>query len=169
MSRSLSTYTIKIGGEVLSDEFGIQSLVVTKEVGKIPTARLVIADGDVAKQEFKASNQAYFIPGNEIEIWLGYDSEETSVFKGIITKHRLSIEAKGDDFLYVECKDIAVKTSVGKKSKYFYNLTDQEVMEEILGDYSIENEVESTDVQYEELVQYYCTDWDFILLSLIHI
>jgi Rhs element Vgr protein len=63
----------------------------------------------------------------------------------------------------VECKDAAVKMTVGRKSKYFYESTDSDILEEILGEYELDKDVEATTVTHPEMVQYYSTDWDFIV------
>ena len=55
-------------------------------VNKIPTAQLVIYDGEVAKQKFEASASDFFIPGKKITIEMGYQDgipPSKKVFEGI--------------------------------------------------------------------------------------
>jgi Rhs element Vgr protein len=49
------------------------------------------------------------------------------------------------------------------KSKYFHDATDSDVMEELIDAYGVDKDVESTSVTHKQLVQYNCTDWDFVL------
>jgi Rhs element Vgr protein len=63
----------------------------------------------------------------------------------------------------VECKDEAVKMTIGRKSKYFYDVKDSDAFEDIIGTYGLEKDVESTNFSHKELVQYNTSDWDFIV------
>ena len=58
-----------------------------------------------------------------------------------------------------------MKLTVGRKNKYYYNVTDNDVIEEILRDHSIDSDVKSgaSEVTHKEVVQYNCRDWDFII------
>ncbi len=159
----LATFTILSNGQAISSEIGIGSIYVLKAVNKIPVARIEIVDGSIPREDFEVSSGALFIPGNEIEIKAGYHSDEGTIFKGIITKH--SIQAKKDkpSFLNIELKDAAVKTTIGRKNKYFEDIKDSEIIEEIAGNYGLTTDVESTGVTHREMVQHYVTDWDFLV------
>lgn len=160
---SLVTISILIDGNVISSKFGIISITTLKEVNKIPYAKVLLHDGNVALGEFSASNSDIFIPGKEIEIQAGYNSNNFTIFNGIIIKQGVKLKPNGDSFLIIDCKDEAVKMSIGRKSKYYYESSDSDVIEELISSYGLEGEVESTDMQHEEIVQYRSTDWDFML------
>lgn len=157
------TFTVLVDGQEAPNTLEFISLVTHKEVNKIPFARLVLKDGEAATEDFEISNQDLFVPGKTIEIQLGYDSDNATVFKGIIIKHSIKIRENQGSGLFIECRDEAVKTTVGRKSKYFEDKKDSEVIEDILGAYGVTKDVTSTSLSHKELVQYYCTDWDFIL------
>jgi len=161
-STDLVTYTVLSGGEALSSTVGILSISVSKEINRIPVATIVVKDGDVAKQDFEISNEDLFKPGQEIEISAGYHSDEETIFKGIVIKHSIKVK-NGTSLLIIECKDKAVKMTVGRKSRYFYESKDSDVFEEIMGDYDVEPTVEATNFEHAELVQYNASDWDFML------
>ena len=82
--KDLVTFTISIDGNRISNAYQVVSIIVTKEVNKIPTAKITLLDGDVSKEDFELSNSADFVPGNELEIQAGYHSTESLIFKGII-------------------------------------------------------------------------------------
>jgi phage protein D len=159
-SSDMITAKILIGGEELSRAVQILSVVVEKEINRVPTARFIIKDGDPSKQDFPVSNQDLFLPGKEIEIQAGYHSEEETIFNGIVIKHNLKIRSN-NYFLIVECRDLAVKLTIGRKSKYFYESKDSDIMEEIIGSYGLGTDVEATNIQHKEMVQYNVSDWDF--------
>ena len=161
-SADLVTYKVLIEEEELSNAYHIMSIVVSKEVNRIPLAQLVLLDGDVAKSDFLLSNEDLLIPGKKIEITAGYHSDEETIFKGIIIKHSIKIR-EGVSNLIVECKDEAVKMTIGRKSKYFYDSKDSDVFEELIDTYSLEKDVEATSYEHKELVQYNASDWDFMV------
>jgi len=161
-SADLVTFKILVEGEQLSSSYQVLNVVVEKEINRIPTAKIVVLDGDPASQEFELSNQDLLIPGKEIEIKAGYHSDEETIFKGIVIRHNLKIRSS-QSYLIIECKDKAVKLSVGRKSKYFYESKDNEILEEIIDTYGLEKDVETTNVQHKELVQYNVSDWDFCI------
>ena len=69
----------------------------------------------------------------EIEIHAGYYSDEKVIFKGIITCTGIKLNQNRPSVLTIECKDEAVKLTIGRKNKYFYESTDSDVVEEIAG------------------------------------
>jgi Rhs element Vgr protein len=161
-SSGLVTFTIKINEEAIPEDVGVLSVVVTKEINKIPAATVFIQDGSASKQDFEVSNQKLFIPGNEIEILSGYQGQDATIFKGLIIKHGIKIRS-GVSMLIIECKDKFVKLTIGQKSKYFIDKKDSEAIEELIDTYGLEKEIQPTTVQHKDLVQFGTTDWDFIL------
>jgi Rhs element Vgr protein len=119
-------------------------------------------DGNASRQDFPASNEELFIPGNDIEILLGYQSQESTVFKGIITTHRLKVRRGGAE-LMIECKDPAVKMTIGEKSNYFFEQKDSDFIREIVESYELELEMDDSTVEHQEMVQFQTSDWDFVL------
>lgn len=161
-ARSVATYTLLSGGQEVSRTYQVVSILVQKEVNRIPFATIILADGSPAAETFPISNAADFAPGKEIEIKLGFRSEEETVFKGLVVKH--SIKARqGSAVLVIECRDTAVKMTISPKSKYSREVTDSAVMEELIDAYGLEKDVAPTPVTHQELVQYHTTDWDFML------
>jgi Rhs element Vgr protein len=160
--KTVVTCTVLSGGTEISSAYHVLSIVVNKEVNRIPSASIVIADGDPAAQNFEISNKADFEPGKEIEIKLGYQSSEETVFKGMVVKHSIKTRKK-NSVLMIECRDKAAKMTATCKSKYFKEVKDSDVMEELIDSYGLEKEVASTTVDHQQLVQYNTTDWDFLL------
>lgn len=158
----LVTFKVMSGGTELPVQYGVKSIVVEKEVNRIPHARIVILDGSAPDQDFKLSGENLLIPGKEIEITVGYHSKEETIFKGVVVKHNLKVK-NGSTFLIVECKDKAVKMTLGRKSKYFYESKDSDIIEELIGNSGATADVEATAKTHKELVQYRASDWDFMV------
>ncbi|WP_264529089.1 type VI secretion system tip protein VgrG [Flavobacterium sp. N502540] len=161
-SADLVTYKILIEGEELSKTYQVKSIVVQNEVNRIPMAQIVLTDGEASERDFKLSNEDLLIPGKKLEINAGYHNDEEAIYKGIIIKHSIKIKS-GASLLIIECKDEAVKLTIGRKSKYFYDVKDSDAFEEIIGTYGLEKDVEATNFSHKELVQYNTSDWDFIV------
>ncbi len=154
---------VLINGTALSNEALINAISVNVMYNKVATASLVFLDGDVAAREFVLSNGDSFKPGNEIEIQMGYHGEVETVFKGIITKHALRCKEKSSSFLFIEAKSKAVKLTIGRKNKYFFDKKDSDIIDDICKAVSITTDIDATSVTNKEMVQYYVTDWDFIV------
>lgn len=152
-----------MNGEEIARALNLTHVTVYREANRIARASLFIMDGSAAEGDFPASNEATFLPGNEIEVRLGYNDINEKVFKGVIVKHSLKVRAAGSPLLCIECMDALAKLGISKKNKYFAEMKDSEVIEDIVSAAGFTADVEATTVPHKELVQYYCTDWDFIM------
>ena len=159
----LVTFTIKVNGTVLGASYQVASINFSKEINRIPVAKLLIYDGDASAQDFAISNEPTLVPGAEIEIAAGYHAEETTLFNGIILKHSLKIRGNGSPLLILDCRDKAVKMTVARKNKYFYDTKDSDAATQIIGNYGLDTDIEDTSTTLKSIVQYDCTDWDFVV------
>ncbi|MCB0587777.1 MAG: type VI secretion system tip protein VgrG [Phaeodactylibacter sp.] len=159
-----ATFTIKIEGTVLDATYRVGPVQVFREINRIPWARVILLDGEAAKADFPASNSDLFIPGKIIEILAGYHTDEATIFRGIIIKHRLKARSKGAPLLILDCRDEAVKMTIGRHSRYFYEMSDSDIMEELISAYGLKSEVEATGPALPQAVQYDCTDWGFLMM-----
>ncbi|MBE7170244.1 MAG: type VI secretion system tip protein VgrG [Williamsia sp.] len=163
---SVVTATIKSNGKVVSPELELLYIDLRVEYNRIPSGEIGYVDGDVANQHFPVSESDLFEPGREIEIALRYEgdaSSEKTVFKGVVLKH--SLQLKGDGFVFIaELSDAAVNMTGSRKSSLFENVKDSEVISKLIsGSGAKTGTVEATAVQHKKLIQYYSSDWDFML------
>ena len=160
----LITFAIRINGEVIPDELNVYSINIEQFVNRIPTARITILDGDASTGKFSASSSPSFVPGAEVTIEAGYDSADQTIFKGIITQQSIRINDGIGAALEVECRDAAIKMTVGRKSLSFSQKKDSDIISSIIGTYSgLSASIKSTETVWHQQVQYYASDWDFIL------
>ena len=172
---------ITSGDELLDLKYGFFSIDIIKEANRIPHAELVFPDGSGASPDFNLSNAEHFAPGKIIELKLPSDEEgsnKKTIFKGLVVKHRIE-KNKEVGRLVIELRDPAFKLTKGRKSKVHQSpkgqvITDKEIIEKIIKDaqdtlgtqnapLTVDMDETDTTVKHKELVQYYCTDWDFIL------
>ncbi len=160
--KTVATFTILSNGTAVSKAFHVLSVVVNKEVNRLPSATIILLDGEASQQTFHISSQPDFEPGKEIEIKAGYRSDEETIYKGIVIKHSIKVRKK-NSVLVIECRDKAVKMTVTCNSRYFKNVKDSDIMEELIDHYGMDKQVTATSLQHQQMVQYNCTDWDFML------
>ncbi|NTW49345.1 MAG: type VI secretion system tip protein VgrG [Chlorobiales bacterium] len=156
------TVAVLIDGTEVPGTLQVLSVSVTRELNRIPSAVLHFMDGEASKATFQVSNAAHFIPGKKIDVQLGYRSQNTSVFKGIVIKHIIKVR-KGTSLLIVECRHEAVKMTTGLNSRYYTDKKDSDIMEELLGIYGLQKDVKATKPDLKEVVQYESSDWDFLV------
>jgi len=159
----LATFKLFSEGTQVSDIYQVVSIVVTKEVNRISTAQLTFVDGDPALEDFPLSNAEEFLPGKAIEVHAGYHADEIIIFKGIIVKSSIKAQKNRTSVFRVMCSDEAVKLTVGRKNKYFYDSKDSDIIQEIASEAGLQTEIDDTGISHQSMVQYYASDWDFIV------
>jgi len=159
---NLVSFEVSVGGNILEDGH-IYTIEAHNTVNRVPKATIKLLDGDRSKSEFKLQNDIDFTPGNEIEIKAGYRHDNNVIFKGIIQSTGIEVKPWEHSLLVVHCADTALKSTLRRKSVIYANQTDSDIIYQILSDNDIECSVESTSLTNKELVQYDCTDWDFVM------
>ncbi len=139
------------------------SVTVRREINMVPSARLVLADGDMPDAKFPLSDEATFAPGAAITIAAGYGDEEKTIFEGIVVRHGVHVTGNNDARLIVECRDKAVKMTLGRRNANHVDKKDSDILQALAGAHGLSADVEATSIQHKSMVQHYCSDWDFAL------
>lgn len=158
------TFKVLVNGAEIPRTVQVLSISVSKELNRVPVARLDIVDGNAADADFEVSNQDLFVPGNEVEIQAGYSTRDNLIFKGNVVRHALRVRS-GASRLLVECRDAAYRMTLQQKTRMFEEKTDSDVFSEVLADYAdlTTGTLETTSVQQKHLVQHRLSDWDFMV------
>jgi Rhs element Vgr protein len=156
------SFAIIVNGEEMPSSIPVLSVVVQNEVNRIPVAYISVADGDPSAGDWMVSNDAWFVPGNEIEILAGYHGVNESIFKGIITRHSLYVRQQRRE-LNIECRDKAILMTTVRNSTLFSDVKDSDIAATLLQAYELDGVLEDTPVTHEEIIQYDSTDWDFLI------
>jgi Rhs element Vgr protein len=159
-------FKILLAGNAISGEYKIISLNIDKTYNKISSAKIIIADGDAAAQDFAISSKDdALVPGSEIEISMGYHAQSAKIFKGMITKHTIKSGKNKHSVLIIEAKDKAVKLTMARKNHCFIDKSDKDIIQSIIDQsgYGGKLDMEATTGKHKEMVQYNATDWDFIV------
>lgn len=157
------TCDVKVNGAAIPGTYQLYKIHVEQSINRIATATITLLDGDPSSESFAISASSSFVPGNEIGIYAGYDSQNALLFSGIVTKQSIRVANATGPMLEVTCKDKAAVMTVGRKSSAWSKIKDSEVIGKLIGNAGLASEVAATQVELPELVQYYVTDWDFML------
>lgn len=160
---NLISFGIFSAGREIPGTYEVVSIRTEQHLNRIALAEIVLLDGNAAKQTFDVTDSDTFKPGAEIEIKLGYHNKNDSVFKGVVVKQMIKINSAEGSKLHVICKDKSLRLTVNRNNNIFTDSTDSAAMESIISDASLQSSVTPTTVTHKEIVQYYASDWDFIL------
>lgn len=160
-SKDNPSFEIRIEGSPMKRAHNVRSIAVHREVNRISSARITIADGDPSKGEFQVSDANDFDPGTKIEIKAGYKGKNKRIFQGVIVNHRIRSKARGGAVLLLDCKDPAYQMTLTHNSDFFYDVTDSDLIQKLAKKYGLDAQTETTKVTHKEMVQYDATDWEF--------
>ncbi len=161
-SPTVVTFDVLVDGNLLPAEFSVVSIVTDRSVDRIPTASVILVDGNPAKQNFPASESSELRPGTRLEVRLGYQGSNESVFGGEITGQRIKVRP-GHSLLVVTVKDPVYRMTLLRRSRQFTDISDAEAFENILSEAGLEYAVDASVASSPSLVQHRCTDWDFLV------
>ncbi len=160
----IARVTILKDGAEMDPTYQLLSVSVQREVNRVPRAELTLIDGDAAEQKFAISDSDFFAPGGNLEIRLGWEGEQDeTVFKGLVVRHSIETDRESS-FLAVGLKDAAVKLTGPRHTAVYRDQKDSEVISKLVSDAGLSvGDIASTTTSHKQLVQYHCTDWDFML------
>ena len=148
----------------LSSVLPIVSVDVYYNINMIPKAIVVIEDGEMCNGKFPLSDGEDLAPGSDVTIKLGYDTDSSQVFKGVVVRHGVSISRNGRSCVKIECRNKAIAMTCARKNANYLEKTDDAIVKQIKGKYSgVTLNSSMGGAEHKEILQYYCTDWDFIM------
>lgn len=161
--------TILSEGKALSGSYELHGVDIAFEFNRIPWARLSFLEGDAAKPEFNIANAADFEPGSNIEIKIvvmnmeGVKSKE-EIFKGVVIGQKLELDSE-QSILVVEIQDKSRCMGGGRQTRFFERKKDSEIMSELVKKFNSlqEGQWQDSVYQHEKMIQFDCTDWDFLV------
>lgn len=157
------SYEVQVNGAVIPADYNLVSMVIYNAVNRLAHAQFIFLDGDASRSDFPLSNRPDFLPGSLVEIAAGYKGQNQTIFKGIVVKHSIKLKENKSTFLLVDCRHNAVKATKTRKNKIFTEQKDSDIFSSLLQPYSITPDVADTTIKHKEMVQFNCSDWDFIV------
>jgi Rhs element Vgr protein len=160
---SVASYAVNVNGAAIPGSYQVHAIQIEQAVNRIASATISLLDGTPSAESFPISASSYFVPGNTISIEAGYDGINTVLFEGIVTRQALRVQNASGPILEIECKDQAVKMTVGRKSANHDQTKDSDAISQLIAAAGLQASVSATTIVLPTLVQYYATDWDFML------
>ncbi len=162
------SFALMFNEATLPLNFEVYSISVHKAVNKIGRACVKILGGNPESNTFDEADSNLFKPGTEVEIKLGYDQSNTSVFKGIVEKNGLTIrdgfkDYKSKRLLVIDCVDKAIELTKTYTTEIYEDKKDSEVITALIAKVGLSKKVENTSVSHAFLPKHNINDWDFIL------
>lgn len=156
--------TITSDGQPIADDIAIFAVEVRAAIGRIPSATIIVGDGDMPTNKWPIADSATFVPGTAITIKAGRGNDEHIIFEGIVVALGARIDQANASRLHIECQDKSVKMSLGRANANHVHKTDSDIISALIRAHGLTADVATTATTYRELVQYGCTDWDFMLV-----
>lgn len=163
-SDGVLSFSITCDGAPLPDIVQVVSIETNHGANRIPSAVITVLDGDMPNAAFPVADQGIFKPGALVVISAGYGLTVAPFYSGVVVRHSVKIDGDNYARLIIECRDKALSMTVGRKNANFVDKTDQQIMASLIAAHpGLTAAVDSTDVTYKELVQYYVSDWDYLM------
>ncbi len=149
-------------GKRIDDSYELTYASVRLGINTIGKATLRFNAGQIESGEFPESDSSSFKPGVSIRFDAGDINKQATLFDGIIIDVGLKIGKGNRPQMVVECRDCLYVATQGRRNRIFEKKRDSEMIKEVLSSYG-SVKVDATSYKHAEMVQYYCSDWDFAL------
>lgn len=156
-------FTVKVAGQAVPGDHHLLSVSISMVANRIAGARLAYLDGAAANSDFPLSNSNLFAAGEEVEILSGAGNQLELLFKGIVVRHSLRVRDSSAPQLVVDCRHAAMKLTATRKSANFFDKSDSDIIDALLSGAGISGDIEATTLKHKQMVQFYTSDWDFLL------
>lgn len=156
------SFTILSGGSEIPSTYEVMSMNISLGIDVISSAEITLRDGSTPGEVFSVADSDTFKPDAEIEIKLGYQSKNDSIFKGKVLSEGISVSDNGAT-LKVYCKDISDVLTKNNETKEFEKKKDSEIIESIISDAGLTADVTATTLVREKVEKPQQSDWDFIV------
>ncbi len=157
----LSGY-VSAGFKVDGNDVDCAAMLISVEtscsVARIATAKIVLVDHPSNLQE---SDGDSFPIGSQVEISLGRAGSQAVIFRGIVTDRSLELGPEGAQVV-VTARHAAYKMTLERRFRSHEDQKDSDIISAVIGEYGIQADVADSAATHEKVVQYNCTDWDFV-------
>jgi uncharacterized protein involved in type VI secretion and phage assembly len=134
---------------------------VHEEVGKHGRCALLVQNWDADKRAVRHSDDGPFTPGKKLAVAMGFHSDLTPVFSGVIASVTAHFPDQGRPTLRVEARSASVLLEHPPRSRQLADVSDQDVVSAIAADYSLTADADAG-VTRAFVVSDRVSDWDFL-------
>lgn len=101
---SLVRFTVQCNGRPLPDTVALEVTHVHHRIDGSSTARLVLADGDMATGGWPLADSTLFEPASPLRIDAGYGGELATIFEGVVASLSSRADSASPSTLAIECR-----------------------------------------------------------------
>jgi len=156
-------FEVTVAGTALAaaDAADVITIDVHEELGKHGRCALLVQNWNPDSRTVRHSDGELFAPGKELAVAMGFHSDLTPVFAGVVVSLTAHFPAGGGPVLRVEARSKSVLMEHPPRSRQLAEVTDADVVSAIAADYSLSADAE-TGVTREAVVSDRRSDWDFL-------
>lgn len=120
----------KLGKEVIRD---ITQVSYKDDVDLVDSFEITISNWDAERRSFKYSDDDLFLPGKELELWVGYYGKDSLglMIKGSITALRPSFPSAGNPTLVISGQNLMHRLRDKQRTHTYTDMTDSEIAREV--------------------------------------
>lgn len=157
-------FAFKVDGAAVAEDVADDVLLIDvhEEVGRLARATILLQNWKDDANAVKYSDGDTFRPGKKVELHLGYESDLTPVFEGVIVGLGADFLPDRQPVLRVDCRCKGALLAGGRRSRVFEDATDGDAVAAIAGDYGLSADTDAGP-QNAFLVQDGVSDWDFLV------
>ncbi len=125
-----------------------------------------------------------FSPGTQITVLLGRGKERKEVFSGYVVKHNIEVTARNEQMVSIECRHVANRMTLHPRTRFFHHQANNKasskdsidpvneksvleyLLQEVHKDLKLKPNIEKdlSTSEHENMTQYRCSDWDFMVM-----
>jgi len=164
-----TSFDILINGSPLDTKFRVNKIYTKKEINKISRANVQIYGGDIFKNEFSEIEDDLFNPGNEIEIKMGYDQSNSTVFKGVIESRSVAMSNgyqndPDKSLLKIDCVDKSIMLTNSFTNEIYENMSESDIINNLINNVpGLSSNIDSIENTHDFFSKYNNNDWEFIV------
>lgn len=153
-------FKVLVGGEEIKYAQYVSSISTTTSFNKISSLDITFNNDVVQDDGSCLSDVDEFELGKEIELRIGYNDAEETVFRGLIMKRMVRWS---EAFLFmVSAKHMAEEMTRDRHGMSYESQSVEDVIHAVCSKYGIVADVEKTGCEREKYPQFDYNDWDFI-------
>jgi len=145
------------------------SLLVTRELNKIPEAKLVFSTGNFSERQYPLFEEVDFQIGAALDVKIRYEgsgSSDESIFKGIVTKIKFE-SMNGMPVLAMGISDPAFRLVDSVNTAFYKKKNDKQIIETVLaaqtGVSLVKSAASLTSFSFDQFIKKQVSDWFFIV------
>lgn len=157
-------FELRIGGSAVEPRLAqdVIEIDVSEEVNRHGRCSLLLQNWDADRREVRWSDSKTLAPGAEIEVLLGYDSDLTSVFSGVVTGLTAHFPEEQVSTLQLEARSRSVLLAGSAISRIAEDSTDGDLIASLASDAGLEADTEDG-AQHEGIVIERRPPWRYLV------